>query len=197
MTAKIKDVLVLCGPSGSGKSTLISRLTAEFPGKFGFCVSHTTRAPRIGEQPGVHYHFSDRMHMEEMRARHEFLETALVHNNMYGTSFAAVDAVRSAGKVCVLDIDVQGVRSVQKDGRLPALYVFLQPPSVETLQARLTARGTESPTKVALRVSNARVELEAVSDADMWDAVFTNDDLDECYESFKTYLTQEFPQILV
>jgi guanylate kinase len=189
----IKDVLILCGPSGCGKSTLITRLTEEFPGKFGFCVSHTTRGPRSGEQDGIHY---DRHTLEHMVTRNEFLESAQVHGNMYGTSFAAVDSVRSSGKVCVLDIDVQGVQAVKHDGRLPALYVFLRPPTVDALEARLRARGTESDEKIVVRIGNAKKEILASEISGMWDAVFTNDHLETCYEEFRSFVKSKFPQIL-
>jgi guanylate kinase len=187
----IKDVLVLCGPSGCGKSTLISRLDKEFPGRFGFCVSHTTRPPRQGEVADVHYHFTDHSTMNEMKARKEFLETAHVHGNIYGTSFAAVEVVKSRGKICILDIDVQGVNSLKEDGRLNALYVFLKPPSIEALEKRLISRGSESPTRITLRMNNARVELKAIEEPEKWDVILTNDNLEDCYAEFKTFLKDE------
>ena len=77
--------VVICGPSGVGKGTLIAKLIAEFPDKFGFSVSHTTRAPRPGEENGVHYHFAEKKEMETQIANGEFLEHARVHENGYGT----------------------------------------------------------------------------------------------------------------
>ena len=77
-------------------------------------MSHTTRAPRPGEVDGVHYHFVAKKDMEAAISRYEFIEHALVHTNFYGTSIAAVEQVRSKGKICILDIDVQGVQSVKK-----------------------------------------------------------------------------------
>lgn len=77
--------LVLCGPSGSGKSTLLKRLLEEFPDKFGFSVSHTTRKPRPGEKDGVHYHFTDLESMEAAVAQGDFIESAKFSGNMYGT----------------------------------------------------------------------------------------------------------------
>ena len=92
----------MCGPSGAGKSTLISKLRAEFPADFGFSVSHTTRAPRPGEVHGVDYNFVPLAEMQEAVGRGEFLEHATVHGNMYGTSFAAVDAVAHDDRICIL-----------------------------------------------------------------------------------------------
>ena len=80
--------LVLCGPSGSGKSTLLQHLCAEFPHKFGFSVSHTTRSPRPGEIDGEHYHFTTKEAMTEAIAHGEFIESAEFSNNMYGTRYA-------------------------------------------------------------------------------------------------------------
>ena len=91
--------VVICGPSGVGKGTLIGKLMKEFPDKFGFSVSHTTRNPREKEQDGVHYHFTTRQAMEEEIEDGKFLESAEVHGNLYGTSCAAVNAVSEAGKV--------------------------------------------------------------------------------------------------
>lgn len=85
MVQKGPRPLVLCGPSGSGKSTLLKRLLKEFPDKFGFSISHTTRGPRPGEKDGVHYHFTTRDKMMEAIDRGEFLETATFSGNLYGT----------------------------------------------------------------------------------------------------------------
>lgn len=97
------SALVICGPSGVGKGTLIKRLL-DSGDKFGFSVSHTTRAPRPGEQAGVHYHFTTREAMEKDVAEGLFLETAQVHNNLYGTSKQAVQDTLAAGKVAILDV---------------------------------------------------------------------------------------------
>ena len=92
----------------------------------------------------MHYNFSDRPTMEQMVINCEFIETAEFSGNMYGTSRAAVEAVAESGKVCILDIDVQGVRAV-KESRLEGVrYVFVRPPSLEVLEERLRARGTET-----------------------------------------------------
>lgn len=105
--------IVLAGPSGVGKGTIIGKIMQRFPNIFGFSVSHTTRAPRDGEENGVHYNFVSKSDMEEAIDKGEFIEYAKVHTNLYGTSFAAVEAVRKAGKICILDIDTQGVRNVK------------------------------------------------------------------------------------
>jgi guanylate kinase len=131
----------VCGPSGVGKSTLISRLRQEFPDDFGFSVSHTTRAPRAGEENGVHYWFTTRPEMEAEVAAGKFLESASVHGNMYGTSFEAVERVSAAGRVCILDIDVQGVASCRAAKFGVDKYIFIAPPTVADLESRLRGRG--------------------------------------------------------
>eukprot|EP00291_Cryptomonas_curvata_P017685 CAMPEP_0172170112 /NCGR_PEP_ID=MMETSP1050-20130122/11083_1 /TAXON_ID=233186 /ORGANISM="Cryptomonas curvata, Strain CCAP979/52" /LENGTH=190 /DNA_ID=CAMNT_0012841251 /DNA_START=35 /DNA_END=604 /DNA_ORIENTATION=- len=152
--------LVIAGPSGVGKGTLIERLKKEFPNAFGFSVSHTTRGPRPGEENGIHYHFSEKAAMEAAIARGEFIEHADVHGNLYGTSKTAVASVAKAGKICILDIDVQGCRLVRKAG-LPARFVFISPPSFEELERRLRGRGTETEDKIVKRLAGAKAELAA------------------------------------
>ena len=178
------SILIFCGPSGIGKSTLISRLMGEFPGKFGFSVSHTTRSPRVGEMNGVHYHFTD---IEEMKAEIDhgmFLEHAIVHGNFYGTSFSAVDAVRHNGLICILDIDVQGVENIKKSPKIDqsdVVFVMLVPPSIEELERRLRNRKTDTEEVINRRVVRAREELEWRNKTNYWDSILVNDDLEECY----------------
>merc|ERR1719384_61978 len=130
--------LVLCGPSGSGKSTLMKKLTEEFSEAFGFSVSHTTRQPRPGERDGVEYHFVTKLVSEGA-----FLEFATFSGNNYGTSRAAVETVKQEGKICILDIDVQGVKNIKRTDLDPD-YVFIKPPSRAALEERLRARRTEN-----------------------------------------------------
>ncbi|XP_011647379.1 guanylate kinase isoform X1 [Pogonomyrmex barbatus] len=151
--------LVVCGPSGTGKSTLIKRLFDEFPGTFKFSVSHTTRAPRPDEQDGIHYHFTNKEKMQEQIQNGEFIETATFSGNLYGTSKQAVEEVQRLGKVCVLDIDIQGVKQI-KHTDLNPLYVFIKPPSIIELERRLKARNTETKESLERRLSIARAELE-------------------------------------
>ncbi|CAN0031982.1 unnamed protein product, partial [Discosporangium mesarthrocarpum] len=157
--------VVIAGPSGVGKGTIIRRFMESFPDKFGFSCSHTTRGIREGEEDGVHYHFTNREAMEEAIGRGEFIEHAeargFVHGNLYGTSVAAVKDVAGKGKVCVLDIDMQGVRSVKKSFLSPKpLYVFVAPPSLEVLEHRLRERGTEDEEAIQRRLDNSKMEVD-------------------------------------
>ena len=177
--------IVMCGPSGVGKGTLINRLMADFPGKFGFSVSHTTRAPRPGETDGVHYNFVEKAAMEADIADGKFLEHAHVHENIYGTSLAAVEAVATKGQVCVLDIDVQGAEIVKKS-TLDALFVFIAPPSMEELEKRLRGRGTEKEESIQKRLANAAGEMAKTEVDGFFHSVIVNDDLEKAYGELKT-----------
>lgn len=179
--------VVISGPSGVGKGTLISMLMKEFPSMFGFSVSHTTRAPRCMEKDGVHYHFTERSIMEKEIKDGKFLEYASVHGNLYGTSIEAVEVVTDAGKRCILDIDVQGARSV-KASSLEAIFIFICPPSMEELEKRLRSRGTETEEQILKRLRNAKTEMEQGHSSGIFDHILYNDNLDECYESLKKLL---------
>ncbi|PON91714.1 Guanylate kinase [Trema orientale] len=184
---KAEKPVVISGPSGVGKGTLISMLMKEFPSMFGFSVSHTTRAPRGMEKDGVHYHFTERSLMEKEIQDGKFLEFACVHGNLYGTSVEAVEVVADEGKRCILDIDVQGARSVRASS-LEAIFVFVCPPSMDELEKRLRARGTETEEQVLKRLRNAKVEIEQGQSSGIFDHILYNDDLEECYKSLKKLL---------
>eukprot|EP00193_Tetraselmis_chui_P011263 CAMPEP_0177771942 /NCGR_PEP_ID=MMETSP0491_2-20121128/11917_1 /TAXON_ID=63592 /ORGANISM="Tetraselmis chuii, Strain PLY429" /LENGTH=219 /DNA_ID=CAMNT_0019289637 /DNA_START=256 /DNA_END=915 /DNA_ORIENTATION=+ len=170
--------LIICGPSGVGKGTVIKALMEQCPGSFGFSVSHTTRGPRPGEVDGVHYHFADRGTMQKDIDAGRFLEYADVHGNLYGTSLLAVEKVRADGKICVLDIDVQGAEIVNKRG-IDATYVFISPPSVQELEARLRGRGTESEASIQKRLGNATGEMEKASEVGFFEHNIVNRDVDQ------------------
>ncbi|GFR51672.1 hypothetical protein Agub_g14114 [Astrephomene gubernaculifera] len=190
----IRAMLVICGPSGVGKGTLIGRLMADHADKFGFSVSHTTRGPRPGEEDGVHYHFSTREAMQRDIAAGLFLEHAEVHGNMYGTSLAGVAAVGRSGRIAVLDIDVQGASKVKASrAASKARYVFVDPPSLSELEARLRGRGTESEDKVRLRLANATAELDRSRESGFFDARVVNDELEAAYHRLKLTIQELLP----
>ncbi|XP_020243950.1 guanylate kinase 1-like [Asparagus officinalis] len=187
--------VVISGPSGVGKGTLISKLMKEYPSMFGFSVSHTTRAPREKEVNGVHYHFTERSLMEKDIQEGKFLESASVHGNLYGTSIEAVEAVTDSGKRCILDIDVQGARSVRASS-LEAIFVFICPPSFDELEKRLRSRGTETEEQVQKRLRNAKAELEQGRAPGLFDHFLVNDDLETCYQNLKKLLAlDETPDV--
>lgn len=150
-------------------------------------MSHTTRAPRGQEKDGVDYSFVTREQMLGMIGRKEFIEHAEVHRNLYGTSRAAVDRVCGAGRVCLLDIDVQGVRACQDLGLDVGRYVFVTPPPGDVLETRLRGRGTESEEQLGVRLGAARREAEQARGL-KWDTWIVNDDLDVAAEELDDVL---------
>ncbi|MCC6348951.1 MAG: guanylate kinase [Candidatus Eisenbacteria bacterium] len=150
-------LLVVTGPSGAGKGTLVERLLQARP-ECVFAVSSTTRPKRDGELDGVHYRFVSREQFEKQVEQGYFLEWAHVHADLYGTPLQDVDAQVRAGRVVVLDIDVQGGASVRAK-RPDAVSVFVAPPSLEALRERLAGRGTEPATVIEHRMGNAPGEL--------------------------------------
>jgi guanylate kinase len=165
--------LVLSAPSGGGKTT-VTKLLMQRRDDLGYSVSCTTRAPRAGEVDGVDYHFLTEGQFIEHRERGEFAEWALVHGKFYGTLKSAVSAVLASGKHVIMDIDVQG--AAQFAGVWPtAVLVFMLPPSVEVLLARLQERNTEDGATLLTRLKSAHEELQVVS---RYHYVLVNDDLE-------------------
>ncbi|KZS90809.1 guanylate kinase [Sistotremastrum niveocremeum HHB9708] len=176
--------LVLFGPSGSGKSTLVGKLLAEFPDKFGFSVSHTTRSPRAGEEDGKAYHFVTREKFLSLVAEGAFIEHAEFSKNLYGTTFQAVRHVADTGRRCILDIDSQGVRNIKKTDLNPT-YIFISPPSVAALRQRLLGRGTETEDSIETRLKASVTELQYAREPGVIDLVVVNDDVERAYGLFK------------
>ena len=167
-------LFVISSPSGGGKGTLIKRLLASVPG-VGYSVSWTTRAPRPGEIDGVNYRFASAEEFEQKRQANGFLEWAVVHGHLYGTARAAVRQELARGHDIILEIDVQGARAVRKAMRGSVVSVFILPPSFEVLRERLTARMTERPEELELRLANARGE---VAEYKHFDYLILNDEVE-------------------
>ncbi|DBA01809.1 TPA: hypothetical protein N0F65_002925 [Lagenidium giganteum] len=192
-TAELEP-LVIAGPSGVGKGTIINLLLTKFPTLFGFSVSHTTRGPREGEIDGVSYNFTTKEKVQKEIADGLFLEHANVHGNIYGTSKAAVQKVQDDDKICILDIDIQGVQQVKQAG-IKAKFLFIAPPSMEELEARLRGRNTETEDKIQLRVKNAAGELEYAKQPGAFDATIVNQDLDVTYNRVLDTLQKWYPRV--
>lgn len=152
-------LLLVTGPSGAGKSSLLQWLM-EQDDRLDFSVSCTTRTPRKGEVDGQDYHFVSREDFERRRDANEFVEWAEVHGNYYGTLSSELVRAESAGRIPVLEVDVQGGVNVIKRFGDRVLSVFVFPPSMEVLEERLRGRGTDDEETIARRLANARRELE-------------------------------------
>jgi len=159
-------LIIISGPSGVGKDTIIAALRRRrHDPDFHYIVTCTTRMPRHGETDGVDYRFVSRASFDELRDAGELLEWAEVHGHWYGTPRHDVVSALQAGRDVILKIDVQGARSVKS--RVPhALLVFVVPPSLETLFARLRSRATESADELGVRQRNAAIELARQEDYD-------------------------------
>jgi len=150
-------VFLVAAPSGAGKSSLVNALLKRDPA-IRLSVSFTTRAPRSGEAHGREYHFVDREEFAARKARGEFLETAQVHANWYGTSRQWIEQRLGEGSDVLLEIDWQGAQQVKR--HFPqAVGVFILPPSMEALRARLDQRGQDPPEVIERRLNAARGEM--------------------------------------
>ncbi|MGC8633913.1 MAG: guanylate kinase [Candidatus Limnocylindrales bacterium] len=160
-------VVIISGPSGVGKDTIIDALRRHHDRPdFDFIVTCTTRAPRSGEVDGVHYHFLSQAEFLALREAGQLLEANLVHgDHWYGTPRQAVCDALESGRHAILKIDVQGAQAVKQ--RVPdALLIFLVPPSLEALFARLRARATETADELEIRQRDAAIELARQGDYD-------------------------------
>ena len=167
-------LLVLSGPSGAGKGTLVERLVAARP-ECTFSISATTRPQRATEEDGVQYEFVGREEFERRRSAGLFLEWAEVHNHFYATPLRFVDEGVRAGRVVVLDVDVQGGASVRR-ARRDAVSVFVYPPSIDALRQRLLKRHTDTAEVIETRLTNAPGELAEWRE---YDYLVMNDDLEQ------------------
>lgn len=167
----------------------MKKLFAEHPDTFGFSVSNTTRKPRESEVNGKDYHFSTVEEFKKLIDEDKFIEWAQFSGNYYGTTVKAVKDVLEQGKICLLDIDMQGVKSVKKTD-LNARYLFVSPPSIEELRNRLSGRGTETDESLEKRIAAAAGEME-YAQTGAHDLIIVNDDLDRAYAEFKKFILDQ------
>jgi guanylate kinase len=181
-------MLILSSPSGAGKTTLTRMLVQDKALDLSLSVSVTTRARRSSEMDGVHYRFITRPQFEFMRASDELLESAEVHGNGYGTPRGPVEAVLAQGRDILFDIDYQGTAQVRAKAPADTVTVFILPPSMKELRARLLRRAEDAREVIEKRLENAKNEIQRWS---AYDYVLVNDDLEASYAQVVAILTAE------
>ena len=180
-------LIIFSAPSGSGKSTLVQYLLTQVPG-FAFSISATSRAPRGAEKDGVDYYFLSLEEFQQRVAEDAFLEWEEVYpGQCYGTLKSEVEKSWSVGDAVAFDIDVVGGKNLKAQFGEQALALFIQAPSVEELERRLVARGTDSPEKIKLRIEKASWEM---NQSEYFDHIIINDDLDRAKAEAKKLLIE-------
>ncbi len=168
------QILVITAPSGTGKTTIIDIVRKNI-GRVGYSISHTTRRQRQGEVNGRHYYFVDRREFEKMIEADEFVEWAVVYDQLYGTSIPSISRELSLDKDLLMDVDIQGAREIRR--RFPeSLSIFILPPSMDILKERLKGRSTNEEVNIDLRIKKALGEIQQCRD---YDFIIVNDDLNQ------------------
>lgn len=180
-------MLVISSPSGAGKST-IARNILEADQSMRLSVSVTTRQRRPSEIEGVHYHFVSLKEFERLRSSDSLLEWAEVHGNFYGTPREPAENAMAAGEDMLFDIDWQGAQQLQEKMPADVVSVFILPPTMAELQARLNRRAEDSAAVIATRLTNARAEIAHWRE---YDYVVVNDDLNRAFGAVRAIVEAE------
>ena len=181
-------MLILSSPSGAGKSTLTRMLLQDKNVDLTLSVSVTTRARRSSEVDGIHYHFISPAEFEKRRAAGDLLEYAEVHGNYYGSPRSLVEAVLTQSRDVIFDIDYQGTQQVRQRAADDVVTIFILPPSMKELRARLERRAEDSAETIAKRLENAKHEIQRWTS---YDYVLVNDDLQSTYRHVLAILEAE------
>lgn len=179
-------LFVVSGPSGAGKGTVVKGVLRRRP-DIVLSVSATTRPARPTERHGVDYHFVSVPQFLAMRDRGEFLESAQVFGNYYGTPRKPVEVALAADRDVIAELDIQGAQSAKR-AKPDAVLVFIEPPSLEDLMLRLRGRGTDDPETMSKRV---RAAYEEVKRKGFYDHVVINDDVDRAVDQLVRILESE------
>jgi guanylate kinase len=183
-------LVIVSSPSGAGKTTLTRRLIEEFGPRLEFSISYTTRPRRPGEVDGRDYWFVTPDAFEAMVQRGEFAEHAFVFNNRYGTAQGPIESALAAGRDVIFDVDWQGGAALSARWPKDSLKIFILPPSVESLEARLRQRATDAPEVIERRLRKARDELQHYGE---YQHLIVNDELARAYAVLRAiYLTRRF-----
>lgn len=181
-------MLILSSPSGAGKTTLTRDLLQDRSLDLTLSISVTTRPRRSSEVDGIHYLFKTRSEFERMRAGDDLLEWAEVHSNFYGTPRGPVEEVLSQGRDMLFDIDYQGTQQVRSKALDDVVTIFILPPSMRELRARLERRAEDSPEVIQHRLDNAKHEIRRWT---TYDYVIVNEDIQRALGDVKAILIAE------
>jgi len=188
MSDFIPKLLIVSAPSGAGKTTITREIMRLFKA-FEFSISATTRAPRSYEKEGVHYYFLTQDIFFEMRSKEQFIEWEEVYpGKFYGTLKSEVDRILQSGKCPIFDVDVEGGLNIKKQYQDDALAVFIQPPSLDTLEERLKKRSADSDADIQIRLDKAHKEMQYAS---RFDYVIVNDVLEKAIDEFSRIIEDE------
>jgi len=180
------DCLVIYGPSGVGKSTIISKIMEIYSDIFDFTISHTSRLIRMGETDGINYYFVCEEQINDMIKNNEFIEYTKFADNYYGTSKTAINIVKNNKKVCILDLDINGIKSMKKIKEYNSLYVYIAPPSIDELKKRLEIRG-EKKESIIKRIDQAKNDMNSDIHK-LFDKIIINDNLYLAITELKQYI---------
>lgn len=179
-------LIVISGPSGAGKGT-ICKTFLERNTEVAISVSATTRLPRSGEVDGVNYHFMSKEQFKKKIDDNDFLEYAEVYDNFYGTPKSNVEQLLESGKDVILEIDIQGALKV-KENTEEGVFIFILPPSMEELKARIIKRGSETPESLMKRFKSAYKEINFVS---RYNYAVVNDEVEAAVEKLEAIICAE------
>jgi guanylate kinase len=184
MAEKQHKLIIIAAPSGAGKTSVVRHLLQVMPDELAFSISCATREARSHEKNEVDYYFISVDEFKDRINRHEFVEWEMVYTGKYyGTLKSELQRIWKLNKSPLLDVDVKGGINVQEQYPTRSLSLFIEPPSIEELERRLTARGTESPESIRSRISKASYEMTF---KDRFDHIIINDKLEKaCKEAEK------------
>ncbi len=186
---RVGKLIVISGPSGAGKTSICTGLLAELPDTV-WSVSVTTRPPRPGEQSGRSYVFVSREEFERQEASGQFLESAEYVGQRYGTPRRPIEEALSRGQNVVAEIDVQG--AIQVASKMPqSIRIFVLPPNMESLRARLEGRSTEAGEQLARRLAKADGEIAVARDSGFYSYFVVNDVLETTIQEVKRIIAEE------
>jgi guanylate kinase len=181
----MKQLIVISAPSGAGKTTITKRMLEAHPNELTFSISATTRSIRNGEKNGIDYYFLSKDEFLQKIKENELIEYEEIFGNYYGTLVSEIDRAKDLNKSLIFDIDVKGGISIRTRFPDDSLLIFISPPSMEVLRARLENRGTESPEVIERRLARAKMEMEMAA---VYDHVVVNDDLKEAITTVESLI---------